>query len=1199
MLEDLWTFGSQRAPLEPPEGTGGDSPAPRPGRSPVRLEDMTKGTTVRGLVPGEVVEVEEVTCHGTSAVEVFFKDQGGQHGCRLLFREDEAGIEIVGSAAHWSFDADPIRFRLASEALRLSLAPFFDPHLAVHTSLVVPMPHQIAGVYQLMLGRQPIRFLLADGRGSGKTIQVGLLMRELIARGDLRRCLVVAPAAQIEQWQDELRERFELSFDLLSGPALEEARTGGWLAEHDLVIGRLDRLGWDEVLVSKLDQVTWDLVVVDEAHRMTRASTEPGMRDTKTTENPALRLGRLLGRRTRHLVLLTASAPHDDDAELRTVLSLLDEDRFVGRTVIPTSSGVADLMRRLPKERVVRFNGTPLFPDRRMTTRSYRLSSGEAQVYDEVRSYVRAELARADRIGPARHRTAALALSALQRRVLSSPDAIREALRWRRDGLEVCASEEELLRRVAPPSPGHPAPDQLQIGECNVGEEVLDGLDDAPSAEVEKAERDLLEQASAARTMTELRTEIGALKWLEELVDGLIQSGSDQKWEALSRLLTTEREMLDRSGRRRKLVIFTDFRATVFYLAGRLGRLLGRHDAVVTLHGGMSRKERKKAQERFARSSAAGILVATDAALEGINLLRAPLMVNYDIAWSPEKLERRFSRIHRIGQTEICHLWSLVDDATPEGELVRRLFTRLEEASEKEGSRVYDLLGELFQERPFSGLLLEAILAAEGSSAASRVQSAVDTLASWERCHATLGRRPAGDETDALRVAMLRRDLDRAGAQKLQPHAVGPFFVEALASLGGSVSAREPGRWEVAGVPREVRLGRRVVGRPPGIEERYERITFEKELIAAPSKPLATYLSAGHPFFEAVLDLVSARFGGLLRRGAVLVDEVDPGFVPRAVFMVEQAVTDGGTGDAGGRVAAREIRYVEVGPEGSPHLAGVSPFLDLRPATEAEGASALPVANETWLRRDLLEGRLQAWLSAETGARLLFEAQRRRDQDVRTTLDAVRASLGGEIAALEALAKESPGRPHGHEASSVRRRAEELSARLARRTAELDRSRKLVLQPATILGVALAVPAGFFAGREAGPAGSRADETASLQPPAVAAVVEAEKRLGFEPRDVTRERAGWDVESWTPGQGRLRLLVVKGCPRGASTVTVSKSEMLVLVNRPDDALLAVVEAAGAAQPWYVRGSFWKPPSFAATQFRVSLADLKASAEASA
>jgi SNF2 family DNA or RNA helicase len=292
----------------------------------------------------------------------------------------------------------------------------------------------------------------------------------------------------------------------------------------------------------------------------------------------------------------------------------------------------------------------------------------------------------------------------LQRRLASSPEAIYQSLRRRRERLEARLREERGARH------GAEAAVELLQGLPLLSEDDLDDLDDAPDAEVEATEEQVVDRASAARTVAELEVEIQLLSLLEERAQQVRRSGTDRKWEELASLLQNNAEMFDAQGHRRKLVLFTEHRDTLNYLAERIRIMLGRAEAVVTIHGGMSREDRLRAQEAFTQDKAVQILVATDAAGEGINLQRAHLMVNYDLPWNPNRLEQRFGRIHRIGQEEVCHLWNLVAAETREGEVYHTLLKKLEGERLALGGKVFDVLGKvLFDNRPLRDLIVEAI----------------------------------------------------------------------------------------------------------------------------------------------------------------------------------------------------------------------------------------------------------------------------------------------------------------------------------------------------------------------------------------------------------------------------------------------------------------------------------------------------------
>src|SRR5579875_1329338 len=410
------------------------------------LEEITRGAAVKGILPNSLATISDVRWIGTVAIEVTYKDSSGRLGNELLYRHREPTLEIVEAGRPWSFDGDSALFRLLSEANRIRLAYLFDPLLAVHTSLVEPLPHQITAVYSEMLSRQPLRFLLADDPGAGKTIMTGLLINELIARGDLQRCLIVCPGNLVEQWQDELDRRFHLPFEIVTNDALEAARTGNWFTEVSLAICRLDKLSRDEDAQAKLMQTDWDLIVCDEAHKLSATFFGGEVKYTKR-----YRLGQLLSTLTRHFLLMTATPHNGKEEDFQLFMALLDGDRFEGRFRDGVhTSDVSDLMRRMVKENLLKFDGTPLFPERRAYTVPYKLSDAEARLYKAVTEYVREEFNRAEALhNDKRAGTVGFALTILQRRLASSPEAIRQSLRRRRERLEARLRELELLQRGA------------------------------------------------------------------------------------------------------------------------------------------------------------------------------------------------------------------------------------------------------------------------------------------------------------------------------------------------------------------------------------------------------------------------------------------------------------------------------------------------------------------------------------------------------------------------------------------------------------------------------------------------------------------------------------------------------------------------------------------------------------------------------
>ena len=610
----------------------------------VNLKDIKVGDRIVGIETGDAVLIKSYELIGDGCAEITYQTPSGQSSSRLLFRDDELKLRLAETKRPLSFTADAADFRLASEAQRIKFGYLFDPYVAVNTSNVDPLPHQITAVYEAMLGRQPLRFLLADDPGAGKTIMTGLLIKELVIRGDIAKCLIVTPGSLVEQWQDELDQKFSLPFDILTNDALEASRSGNWFQEHDFCIARLDKLSRNENVQEKLKAVDWDLVIVDEAHKMSATYFGSELKQTKR-----FKLGKLLSENTRQLLLLTATPHNGKEQDFQLFLSLIDGDRFEGKVRDTAhTQDASDLMRRMVKENLVTMEGRPLFPKRHAKTLPFTLSNEEAALYESVTRYVREEFNRAEKLDDSRRGTVGFALTILQRRLASSPEAIYQSLRRRRERLEKRLREEKLLKRGADANLGtHPALPDLD-------DEDIENIEDAPEFELEAIEEQVVDLATTALTIHELDLEIGMLRNLEQQASAVLQSGNDTKWVKLAEALDGIVRDQD-SGKRRKLVIFTEHRDTLRYLERKLKAFYHSDEAIVTVHGQTPRDQRRGIQEAFCNDPEVLVFLATDAAGEGINLQRSHLMVNYDLPWNPNRLEQRFGRIHRIGQREECY----------------------------------------------------------------------------------------------------------------------------------------------------------------------------------------------------------------------------------------------------------------------------------------------------------------------------------------------------------------------------------------------------------------------------------------------------------------------------------------------------------------------------------------------------------------
>jgi SNF2 family DNA or RNA helicase len=1171
----------------------------------LKLEDLKPGLPLVGLESASVATIAAVIPISDGAVQVFYRTPDGTTKERLLGRADEPNLSVATVERPWSFDGDGAAFQLTCEAKRIDLAFLFDPMMAVHTSNVDPLPHQITAVYESMLHKQPLRFVLADDPGAGKTIMAGLYIRELIMRADAHRILIVAPGSLVEQWRDELYEKFGLEFRIFSSELEQASPSGNPFEDQKQLIVRLDQLSRSEEqgptgrlpgpLQLKMLDAGWDLVVFDEAHKLSAHYF-----GTKLEKTARFRLAERLGEKTRHLLLMTATPHNGKEEDFQLFLSLLDSDRFYGkfRPDAAHQVDVSDLMRRMVKEELVKFDNTPLFPERKAYTVNYQLSELEAALYESVTDYVKTEMGKVDELSGSRKGSVGFALTALQRRLASSPEAIFQSLRRRKERLESRLREEKLAAR----------------GRKALSETLADAPeddDDLNAEEQENLEEILIDDATAARNSNELEAEIILLKGLEEKAKAVVASGKDRKWDELSRILQNSPEMRDVAGRQRKLIIFSEHRDTLNYLHDKIAGVLGNQDAVLTIHGGTHRDERRKIQAVFRSDPEVRVLIATDAAGEGVNLQCANLMVNYDLPWNPNRMEQRFGRIHRIGQVEVCHLWNLVAKETREGDVYHRLLEKLQIESEALKGRVFDILGEVFEETSLKELLMQAIRYGDQPEVRARLTRKIDQALDHDHLKSLLNRNALAQETmSSERLYSVKEEMEKAEARRLQPFFVRSFFMKAFEQLGGSIYPREPGRFEITHVPTSIReRDRRITGRNRREQEpvlkRYDRICFEKEAMQPTDKPgisRAVLMHPGHPLMLAISDLLLEQHANLLRQGTVLIDAADEGLESWLMFLVTHEIKSGD-----GQVLSKRLQFVRVNPDGSTSFAGWAPHLDLEPMAESERSLIKEVLSAPWIRSDQ-EQRAVA-LAATTLVPAHFrEVNDRRVAHVDKTLAAVHERLSKEIEFwsdrwLKLKDDLDAGKDVRMSVENARRTVTDLEGRLENRRKELQSMRHVVNGTPIVLGGSLVIPAGLMRklrGEDVVVAGMSSDPIARsrIERIAMDAVRKHEESSGCHVVDVSADKCGWDLTSHPPAVGdkhpEPRHIEVKGRVKGAATITVTRNEMLYAFNQGDKFILAIVlvnEDDTYEGPLYVRRPFDREPGWGVSSINYNIQDL--------
>ena len=637
------------------------------------------GQVLTGALFSEPMRVESVRANGAGSWVAGLVGMRTERFRRVaLGADDIAGLAITDSSL--SYDGDGRLLRLGLEARALGIAHEFDPWFGLSISRVDPLPHQLEAVYGHLLRLSTVRFLLADDAGAGKTVMAGLLVRELKLRGLAERILVVCPTNLAFQWQRELREKFDEKFLVLKGGDIrEQFGVNQWL-EQKQIITSLDLAKRSEILPG-LRQVHWDLVIVDEAHRM---SWSPPARKTARYA-----LGELLRDRADHLLLLTATPHKGDPRSFSLFLQLIDRDAYADVKSIREAMERrrAPFYLRRTKEAMVYFperqaNGEwharPVFTRRIPQTVDFRIDDAELALYQEITRFVkRQSVLAAARGDDPRARAVGFLMALYQRRLASSTCALRRSLENRARRLEEGLKRAQDMARSAPPR--LPDPDEIE--------------------EMEDAERERLEALLDAITLAgnaeQVREEIAELRRFATNARAIEDSGHEAKLARLRDIMQRE-GFFERPDQR--LLLFTEFKDTLDYLMGRLEAWGFRAGCI---HGGMkpgSRDEagtRLHAEQQF-REGDIQVLVATEAAGEGINLQCCHILFNYDIPWNPNRLEQRMGRIHRYGQTHDCLIFNFVATNTIEGRVLNRLMDKLQEIRDAlDDDAVFNVVGEI------------------------------------------------------------------------------------------------------------------------------------------------------------------------------------------------------------------------------------------------------------------------------------------------------------------------------------------------------------------------------------------------------------------------------------------------------------------------------------------------------------------------
>lgn len=1099
----------------------------------VDLDRLREDAQVR--LPGRDDVVTIVKVKPGPFWEFFFEGPSGPG--KVVLAESELGhIELIETPAELRFDGDPIQFRLGVEARRIETAFAYDM-AAVAVSNIQPLPHQLEAVYDCFLREPRLRFLLADDPGAGKTIMAGLYMKELILRRAGDRILVVTPANLRPQWVRELSERFQLDFVQLGATHFDASITENPWDQFDRLVVSRDFLRTDRAREAFDDaDKEWDLAVIDEAHGFTLSVDGRGNIKDRSERYKA---AESVARRSHRLVLMTATPHSGRDHSLWALLRLLDIDAWGDRC--PKKLEVpAHSFRKVSKEIMRDMAGEKLFKDRHPHRVEYDLVGDEWDLYEAVTDFVSTKLREIR--GDSSRSTAGFALTTMQRRVASSTRAIRRTLERRVERIEKALEDPEayLRNRKA-----------FQASIVDAGEEI----DDLEEEERWKREEQALEEW-LPDTVFELEAERQALGPLLARAQEVEAKRTERK---LTELLDVVRSQGLKEDRRKQLLIFTEHKDTLDYLVENLSSDF----EVAVIHGQMKLPDRI-AQERYFREKAQ-IMVATEAAGEGINLQFCHLMVNYDIPWNPNRLEQRMGRIHRIGQTDDVHIFNLIATNTREGYVLNTLLKKMENMGIALGDKVFDVIGQAVATNLRE--LIEAVLAGEMTK-----EQAAETFGGAEADPATVTR-----ANELLQSALARHHLDwqterdrasRAEERRLPPTYFERFFVDAVSFAGGRVVRRlDPGTLRVDKTPDTLVARSRMGTGLRRIEPDYARITFDKAVVARPrrseeeaSLPAAELCGPGHPLFDALVSFVIDRTSAEVARGAVF---FDPDIAEPAVvrFLLGDVV------DGNGEIVRRTLSVARVSLDGviergptSSLFDVVPPTDEIKPALDSVEAVAAPVDDELvmWARQHLFEP-------------IFEEARDERTQVAAIQDDFLRRSFGSLLAQADgAIIAAEEEIDRGIQGAEGRLRKAELlkeqyDLRKERRLEETRRGRTVSRGVVSVVGSALLLPLPAAAddglGHPKGHAHGLSDP--EIEQIAVRAARRYENDRGATVRSVESDNVGFDLLSLR-GLER-RCIEVKG-RAGIGRVELTWSEFAKCQELGDDYWLYVVLDCAQPEP---------------------------------
>jgi len=1067
------------------------------------LNKLKPNICLEGPLFPEPIQIITTTPKGDISIEIIGEGLLSKSVHRRILSHDQLlSLKFLGSQD--SFNGDARKFRLGIEAMRLGLAFEYDPYFSLSIARIDPLPHQLEAVYDYFLNLPRIRFLLADDPGAGKTIMAGLLIKELKIRGLIKKILLVTPANLTFQWQREMHEKFRENFKIVNAEDLRSMYGQNPWQQYDQAVTSISWVSRIEDAKLSLLRSHWDLIIVDEAHKMSAYNE-----DKKTL---AFQLGERLSDMTDHFLLMTATPHKGDPKNFRMFLGLLDKDVYGDIKSLETAiaNRSAPFYLRRVKEALVSFpdpetgKTISLFTKRNVQTIGFEINDEELDFYDGLTRFVEDQSIKAAADNSIRGRALGFTMAMLQRRFASSMYAVRRSLERMKEKREIILKDPEAYRKK-------------QI-EKRVPEDYYD-LTDEEQQEV-LAE---LENAVISFNPTDLRSEITTLSRLIGQAKVLEGKEIETKLTKLREVITTQGIFKDPS---MKLLIFTEHKDTLDYL---VEKLRGWDLAATQIHGGMkvgSRNEpgtRLCAEKDFKENCQ--IMVATEAAGEGINLQFCWFLINYDIPWNPVRLEQRMGRIHRYGQEKDCLIFNFVATNTREGRVLQTLFDRIRQIEDDldpgRTGKIFNVLGDIFPANQLEKMLRDMYAQnLRPDMILDRIVEVVDTQRFKHITDSAL----EGLAKRELNLSVIVGKKEEAKERRLVPEVIEDFFIKASDVCGiiPKETARDSHVYRVGKIPRGLLLvGERLEPRYGTLGKEYQKIVFSKDILKTDST--VEWVTPGHPLFECVREDLLEQVQKDLREGAVYYDLNRT--LPALLDVFSASAKDG----LGNNIHQR-LYVVETFEGGMMNVRQPTMFLDLLPAETGTSVPDIAIMPQpAQIESHLLDTSLQAFLLEVRQERLkqTITIERHLEISLNELINRQNTRL------IDLFARQERGEPDPLLAANIKQtqdRLDELNNRLDKRRKELEQERTCSIGEIRHLGRAWVLP--HPERKSPGMVMMVRDD--EIERIAVQEVIKLEESRGWKVQSVEKEDRGFDLISRKPHPEdpdtaiEVRFIEVKG-----------------------------------------------------------------------